>query len=87
MPRGRPDPLGQVANGGSVHLVAFLEVLEEERTKLDQAQGRLASGDDGVHTWAVAVVRADAAVSVAIEGGGVAAVPTVSLTGDEIDEC
>ena len=86
MPRGRPDPLGQVADGGRVHLVASLEVLEQERTEFDQAQGRLAPGDDGVHARTVAVVGADAAVAVAIEGGGVAAVPAVPLTGDEIDE-
>ena len=30
MPRGRPDPLGQVADGGRVHLVPDLEILEQE---------------------------------------------------------
>jgi hypothetical protein len=30
---------------------------------------------------------ADTAVAIAIESGGVAAVPAISLTGDEIDEC
>lgn len=86
MPRGRPDPLGQVADGGKIHLVATLEVLEQKRTEFDQPQGGLAPGDDGVHAGAVAVVGADTAVAVAIEGRGIAAVPTVPLTGDEIDE-
>ena len=54
-------------------LVAGLEVLEQDRTELDQPQGRLAPGDDGVHAGAVAVVGADAAVAVTVEGGGVAA--------------
>ena len=86
MPRGRPNPLGQVANGGGVHLVASLEVLQQDRTELDEAHGRLAPGDDGVHAGAVAVVRADAAVAVTVEGCGVAARAAVALTGDEIDE-
>jgi hypothetical protein len=86
MPRGRPDPLSQIANGGCVHSVADLEVLEQDRTELDQAQGRFAPGDDGVHAGTVAVVGADSAVAVAVEGRGVAAGATVTLTGDEIDE-
>jgi hypothetical protein len=86
MPRGRPNPLGQVPNRGRVHSVAGLEVLEQDRTELDEAQGRLAPGDDGVHAGAVAVVRADAAIAVTVEGRGVAARTTVPLTGDEIDE-
>ena len=86
MPRGRPNPLDQVANRGRVHSVASLEVLEQDRAELDEAQGRLAPGDDGVHTGAVAVVRADAAIAVTVEGRGVTARPAVSLTGDEIDE-
>ena len=86
MPRGRPNPLGQVPNRGRVHSVAGLEVLEQDRTELDEAQGRLAPGDDGVHAGTVAVVGAHAAVTVTVEGGGVAARTTVPLTGDEIDE-
>jgi hypothetical protein len=86
MPRGRPNPLGQVANGGCVHLIAALEVLEQDRTELDQAQGRLAPGDDGVHAGTVAVVGTDAAVAVTVEGCGVTAIPAVTLTRDEIDE-
>jgi hypothetical protein len=86
MPRGRPDPLSQIANGGRVHSVPGLEVLKQDRAELDEAQGRLAPGDDGVHAGTVAVVRADATVAVTVEGCGVAARPAVTLTGDEIDE-
>jgi hypothetical protein len=86
MPRGRPDPLGQVADGGCVHLVPDLEILEQDRTELDQAEGRLAPGDDGVHAGTIAVVGADAAVAVAVERSSVAAAPTVPLAGDEIDK-
>ncbi len=86
MPRGRPNPLGQVANRGRVHSVAVPEVLEQDRTELDEAQGRLAPGDDGVHAGAIAVVGADAAIAVTVEGCRVAAGPAVTLTGNEIDE-
>ena len=86
MPRGRPNPLGQVANRGRVHSVASLEVLQQDRTELDEAQGRLAPGDDGVHAGAVAVVGTDAAIAVTVESRGVTARPAVPLTGDEIDE-
>jgi hypothetical protein len=86
-PRGRPDPVHQVPDRRRVHLDARpLGFLEEDRSELDEAQGGLAPDDDGVHAGAVAVVRADAAVAVAIECGGVAAVPAIALTGDEIDE-
>jgi hypothetical protein len=67
-------------------LVAGLEILEQDRTELDEAQGRLAPGDDGVHAWTVSVVGTDAAVAITVEGGGVAAGAAVSFTGDEIDE-
>jgi hypothetical protein len=86
MPRGRPDPLGQVFNRGRVHLVARPEVLEKDRTKLDQAQSRLASGDDGVHAGTVAVVGAHATISITVECGGVAAGPTVPFAGDQVDK-
>ena len=43
------------------------------RPQLDEPQRRLASGDDGVHAGTVAVVGADAAVAVAIEGRSIAA--------------
>ncbi len=86
MPRGRSNPLGQVAHGGGVHSVASLEVLEQNRAELNKAQGRLAPGDDGVHAGAVAVGGADAAIAVTVEGRGVAAIPAIALAGDEIDE-
>jgi len=85
-PRGRPDPFGQVADGGRVHLVPDLEILEQQRSQLDEPQGRLAPRDDGVHAGTVAVVRAHAAVSVAIQRRSVAARATVALACDEIDE-
>jgi hypothetical protein len=66
--------------------VSGLEVLEQDRTELDESEGRLAPGDDGVHAWAISVVGADTAVAIAVEGGGVAAGAAVSFTGDEIDE-
>ena len=86
MPRGRPDPFGQVADGGRFHLVPGLQILEQDRAQLDEAQRGLASGDDGVHARAVAVVRADAAVAVAVECCRVTARPAVTLAGDQIDE-
>jgi hypothetical protein len=67
--------------------VSALEVLEQDRTELDESEGRLAPGDDGVHARTIAVVGADTAVAVTVEGGGVAAGPAVSFAGDEIDEC
>jgi hypothetical protein len=67
-------------------LIPGLEILEQDRTELDEAQGRLAPGDDGVHAGAVAVVGADAAVAVTVEGRSVTARSAVSLTGNEIDE-
>jgi hypothetical protein len=86
MPRGRPDPFSQVADGGRFHLVPGLQILEQDRAQLDEAQRGLASGDDGVHAGAVTIVRAHAAVAVAIEGCRVTARSAVTLTGDEIDE-
>jgi hypothetical protein len=86
MPRGRPDPFRQVADGGRVHLVPDPQILQQDGPQLDEPQGRLASGDDGVHAGTVAVVGADAAVAIAIECRGVAARPAVTLAGDEIDE-
>ena len=86
MPRRRPDPFGQVADGGRVHLVPGLKILEQDRAQLDESQRSLASGDDGVHAGTVAVMGADTTVAVTVEGGGIAASPAVALTGDEIDE-
>src|SRR5262249_42331178 len=62
------------------------EVLEQDRTELDQPGGRLAPGDDGVHAGTVAVVGADAAVAVAIERGGVGTGAAITFAGDQIDE-
>ena len=86
MPRGRPDPFGQVADGGGFHLVPGLQILEQDRSQLDEAQRGLAPGDDGVDARAIAVVGTDAAVAVTVEGCRIAARPTVALTGDQIDE-
>jgi hypothetical protein len=80
------DPPRKIAEARPVHLGAAPNVLQEDRPKLDEPQGGLASGDDGVHTSTVGVVRADAAVAIAIQGRGVAAIPAVPLAGDEIDE-
>jgi hypothetical protein len=62
------------------------QVLEQDRTELDQAQGRFAPDDDGVHAGTVAVVRADAAVAIAVQRRGVAAVAAITFTGDQVDE-
>jgi hypothetical protein len=86
MPRGRPDPLRQVSNRGRVHSVAGLEILEKDRTELDESEGRLAPGDDGVHAGTIAVVGANAAIAIAVERRGVAAGAAIALTGNEIDE-
>jgi len=86
MPRGRPDPFSQVADGGRFHLVPGLQILEQDRAQLDEAQRSLAPGDDGVHAWAVGVVGAHATIAIAVECCGVAAGPAIALTGDQIDE-
>src|SRR4029450_427285 len=51
-----------------------------------QAQGRLAPDDDGVHAGTVAVVGTDAAVAIAVQRGGVAAVAAITFAGDQVDE-
>ena len=61
--------------------------MQKDRAELNQAQRALAPGDDGVHAWAVDVVGADTAISIAIERGCITAIPAISLAGDEIDEC
>ena len=85
-PRGRPNPLREVPDGGGVQLAAALQVVEQDRSELDQPQGRFAPGDDGVHAGTVAVVRADAAVAVAVERGGIAARAAIALAGNQIDK-
>ena len=67
-------------------LVPALEILEQDRAELDESEGRLAPGDDGVHAGAVAVVGTDTAVAIAVKGGGVAAVSAIPFARDEIDE-
>jgi hypothetical protein len=67
-------------------LVPGLEVLQQDRTELDESEGRLAPGDDGVHAGTVRVVGAHAAVAVTVEGRRVTATSAVALAGDEIDE-
>jgi hypothetical protein len=66
--------------------VSGLEILEEDRTELDESEGRLAPGDDGVHAGTISVVGADAAVAIAVESGGVAAGPAIAFAGDQVDE-
>jgi len=51
------DPPGKIAEAGPIHLGSASHVLEEDRPELDEPQGGLAPGDDGVHTGAVRVVR------------------------------
>jgi hypothetical protein len=65
---------------------AHLDVLEQDRTELDQPKGRLAPGDDGVHAGTVAVVGTDAAVAITVEGGGVTAGAAVPFTGNQVHE-
>jgi hypothetical protein len=67
-------------------LRAHLGFLEQDRTELDEPQGGLAPGDDGVHAGAVAVVGADTTVAVTVEGGGVAAGSAVPFASNQIDE-
>jgi hypothetical protein len=86
MPRGRPDPLSQVPDGGRFHLVPGLQILQQDRAQLDESQRALASGDDGVHAGTVGIVRADPAIAITVECRGVAARAAVALAGDQIDE-
>ena len=72
-------------NGGQYTHAAIWVI--QALAQLDEPQRRLAPGDDGVHAGAVAVVRAHAAVAIAVQGGGVTASPAVPFTGDQIDEC
>jgi hypothetical protein len=63
-----------------------LEILEQDRSQLDEPQGRLASGDDGVHAGTIRIVRAYAAVAVAVEGRCIAARAAITFARDQIDE-
>src|SRR3954467_13802281 len=62
------------------------QFLEHDRAQLNDAQRSLAPSDDGVDTRTVSVVRADSAVSVAVQRRCVTATAALSLTGNEIDE-
>jgi hypothetical protein len=67
-------------------LVTGAEVLEQDRTELDDAQRSLAPSDDGVDTRTVSVVWTDSAVAIAIERHGVAAVATFALASDQVNK-
>ena len=60
--------------------------LEQDRTKLDDAQRSLAPSDDGVDTRTVSVVWTDSAVAVAIESHRIAAVAAFTLAGNQVHE-
>ena len=85
-PRGRPDPLDEVADGGRVHLVPDLGDPGAGSGGARSAAGPSCSGRRRGSRRGSSVVGADAAVAVAVERGGVAAGPAVALAGDEIDE-
>jgi hypothetical protein len=84
--RGSAGPGPGSRQRPSSSLVPCLEVLEEDRSELDEPQGGLAPGDDGVHARTIAVMGADAAVPVTVECGCVTARSAVPLTRDEIYE-
>jgi hypothetical protein len=83
-PRGRGDPLGELAYGGDIHLAASPQVLKQDRLELEDSLGALAPRDDGVHARTIAVVGTDDAVAVTAEPRGVAAGATVPLAGNQI---
>jgi hypothetical protein len=85
-PRGRGDPGGEVADGGLVHLAPCSHLLEQLWSELEDLERRLAARDDGVHAWAIRIVRTWPAVAVAVEPGGVTAAPTIALARDQIGE-
>ena len=66
----------------------FLVELPQQEVAMigDEPERRLATGDDGVDAGAIAVVGTHTAVAVAIEGRRIAAIATIALTGDQIDE-
>src|SRR5688500_18842156 len=89
-PRGRVDPLDQIADLGQLHLVGYFGVqlhdvcLDQERADLDDEQRSLAPSDEWVDTRSVSVVRTDSAVSVAVDRHGVAAATALALTRDQV---
>jgi hypothetical protein len=72
-------------SGWSV-LTSRAEVLQKQGSQLDDLECGLAASDDGIDTRAVAVVNTLSAVAIAIQPGGVAAVPAVTLAGDQVGE-
>ena len=82
-----PGSVGPGRGSRPVPLGAASRVLKKDRAELNQAQCALAPGNYGVHAGTVDVVGADTAVAIAIKGSRVTAIPAISLTGDEIDEC
>ncbi len=77
-PRGRGWPPGPSATRS--------QVLQQDRPELDHAQRALATGYDGVHAGTIPVVRADAAITVTVKAGSVAALAAVALTRNQIEE-
>ena len=79
------DAGGEIADSGVLQqLASRLGFLEQTRAEFDDPQRGLAPSDDGVDTGTVSVVRADPAVPVATQPGGVAAGPTIPLAGDQV---
>ena len=66
--------------------VARDEVLEQDRTELDDAQCSLAPSDDGVDTRTVSVVWTDSAVAIAIKRHGIAAVAAFALARNQVNK-
>jgi len=85
-PRGRGDPGGEVADGWLVHLAPCSHLLEQLWTELQDAERRLAAGDDGVHAGAIRIVRTWPAVAIAVEPCGITAGPTIALARDQVGE-
>lgn len=87
--KGAPRSTGSARPGRGWRkrpLVPGLEILEQDGPQLDEPKRGLAPGDDGVHTGAVAVMRAHATVAVTVEGRRITAGPAIALARDEIDE-
>ena len=85
-PRGRGDPGGEVADGRLVHLAPCSHLLEQLGSELQDAERRLAAGDDGVHAGAIRIVRTWPAVAIAVEPRGITAGPTIALARDQVGE-
>ena len=77
------DRRGGADAGLPTPLLGLLDRVAPRGGQLDEPQRRLASGDDGVHAGAVAVVRTDATIAVAVQSSRVAAGPAIALARDE----